>query len=187
MKYFLFAFSPPGMILLKKARSQNNPRFLDYFVTWQSEFARVPFASPEPHTGPWVRGWGRGLLNPLNFIHPLQKGLILVLPVSLNPPGALFLLCSFANFLYKSAMHLYYSKRYLISRLIGALLCLQHIKFVYSNTLMTSCPADCVARNCRVIASCQRECFKISKLFCFAISCPSPSIENGALHRLHAT
>ena len=51
------------MILLKKARSQNNPRFLDYFVTWQSEFARVPFASPEPHTGPWVRGCPDGLLQ----------------------------------------------------------------------------------------------------------------------------
>jgi hypothetical protein len=34
--------------LLKKARSTNTPRFLDYLVTWQSEFARVPPRAPEP-------------------------------------------------------------------------------------------------------------------------------------------
>ena len=36
------------MPLLKKARSTNTPRFLDYLVTWQSEFARVPPRAPEP-------------------------------------------------------------------------------------------------------------------------------------------
>ena len=36
------------MPLLKKAGSTNTPRFLDYLVTWQSEFARVPPRAPEP-------------------------------------------------------------------------------------------------------------------------------------------
>jgi hypothetical protein len=36
------------MPLLKKARSTNTPRFLDYLVTWQSEFARVPPRAQEP-------------------------------------------------------------------------------------------------------------------------------------------
>ena len=36
------------MPLLKMARSPNDPRFLDYLVTWQSEFARVPPRAPEP-------------------------------------------------------------------------------------------------------------------------------------------
>ena len=30
--------------MLKKARSPNNPRFFDYLVTWQTEFARVHYA-----------------------------------------------------------------------------------------------------------------------------------------------
>ena len=39
------------MPLLKKARSPNNPRFLDYLVTWQSEFATVPHAYTRLNTG----------------------------------------------------------------------------------------------------------------------------------------
>ena len=33
------------------ARSTNNPRFFDYFVTWESEFARVPHAYTRLNTG----------------------------------------------------------------------------------------------------------------------------------------
>jgi hypothetical protein len=55
--FFKLRVFPPVMPLLKKARSTNTPRFLDYLVTWQSEFARVPPRAPEPlNTGPWVRG-----------------------------------------------------------------------------------------------------------------------------------
>ena len=44
------------MLLPNKARSPNNPRFLDYLVTWQSEFARVELA-----------------LNNLNFCVPVPR------------------------------------------------------------------------------------------------------------------
>ena len=40
----MFYFRAPGILLPKKARSPNNPGFLDYLVTWLSEFARVPHA-----------------------------------------------------------------------------------------------------------------------------------------------
>ena len=52
--YFIMNLPPPPPVMpfLKKARSPNNPRFLDYLVTWQSKLARVPRRAPEP----WVRG-----------------------------------------------------------------------------------------------------------------------------------
>ena len=57
------------MPLLKKARSTNTPRFLDYLVTWQSEFARVPPRAPEPlNTGTLGTRLTNGMLPSLIFL-----------------------------------------------------------------------------------------------------------------------